>query len=67
MKSIMYGIYSTLIQVIYTFGRKLCAIYHDPSLGGYPDILIKMSLMAKMHKSEKGHNSVKYSQNFTES
>ena len=45
--------------------HKLCAKYHNPSLRGSPDILFTMSLMAKMPMSEKGHNSVKYSQNFT--
>ena len=32
----------------------------DSSSSGYPDILFRMSLMAKMPKSEKEHNSVKY-------
>ena len=47
--------------------HKLCAKYHDPSSRSFSDILFTMSLIhvAKMHKSEKGHNSVKYSQNFT--
>ena len=47
--------------------HKLYAKYHNPSSKGSPDILFTMSLMAKMPKSEKGHNSVKYSQNFTKS
>ena len=42
-------------------------VYHDLSPSGFPDILFIMSLMAKMPKSEKGHNSVKYSQNFMKS
>ena len=33
----------------------------------YPDIVVTIFLMAKMHKSEKGHNSVKYSQKFMKS
>ena len=47
--------------------HKLYAKYHDPSSKGSADILFTMSLMAKMPRSEKGHNSVKYSQNFTKS
>ena len=44
-------------------GHKLfmCDKYHDPGSSGYPDIVFTMSFMAKMPKSEKGHNSVKYS------
>ena len=42
-------------------GHKLfmCDKYNDPSSSGYPDIVFTMSFMAKMPKSEKGHNSVK--------
>ena len=43
----------------------LCANYLDPSLNSYPDIQFARTLMAKMPKSEKGHYSVKTSQNFT--
>ena len=63
-QSIVYGIYSKFIQVIYTLNTN-CAKYHDPSSSGYPDISFTMSLMAKLPKSKKEHNSVKYSQNFT--
>ena len=35
------------------------------SSSDYPDILFTMSLMDQLPKSEKGHNSVKYSENFT--
>ena len=38
-------------------GYKLYGKYHDPSSGGFPDILFPMPLMAIMPKSEKGHNS----------
>ena len=46
-------------------GHNLYAEYHDSSSSDYPDILFTMSLMDQLSKSEKGHNSVKYSQNFT--
>ena len=39
--------------------------YHDPSSSGSEDILFTMS--SSMPKSEKGNNSVKYSQDFTKS
>ena len=42
---------------------QLYARYHDPRSN--VSLLFAMSLMAKMHKSEKGHNLIKYSQNFT--
>ena len=45
-------------------GHKLCAEYHDPSSKGYPDILFTMSLWLKCPSLKKGHNSVKYSQNY---
>ena len=48
--------------------HNLCAKYRDPSSSGSPDkILFTMSLIATMPKSEKGHNSVRYSQIFTKS
>ena len=59
----LFKIYSGHLHL----GHNLCAKYHDPSSSGYPDILFTMSLIAKMPKSEKGHNSVKYSKNFMKS
>ena len=59
----LFIIYSGHLHLEYELYSK----YHDPSSSGYPDILFTMSFMAKMPKSEKGHNSVKYSQNFTKS
>ena len=53
-QSIMYEIYSKLIQINFTLDTNC----------GYPDILFAMSLMAEMPKSEKVHYSVKYSQKF---
>ena len=43
--------------------HKLNTKYHEPRSISYPDILFTTSLMAKMPKSGKGHNSVKYMYN----
>ena len=59
--------YFTNAKVGKYLGYKLYALYHDPSSSIYPDILFTMSPIGKMPKAEKGHNSVKYSQNFTNS
>ena len=48
-------------------GHNMCAKYHDPSSSGSPDILLTRFHRFTMHKSKKGHNSVKYSQNFMKS
>ena len=56
------------VKYLQNFAKsKLYAIYHDPSLSGYPDIVVTRSVMGKMPKSEKVNNSIKYSQNFTKS
>ena len=59
-QSIMFGIH---LGHLYTLNTN-CVPIIMPSSSGYPDTLCIMSLMAKC---EKGHNSVKYSQNFTKS
>ena len=41
--------------------------YHDLSSRGSPDFLFTRFFMGEMLKSEKGNNSVKYSQNFMNS
>ena len=43
------------------------AKFHNPISNGSPDSLLTRSFMSQMPKSEKGNNSVKYSQNFTKS
>ena len=45
-------------------GHNMCAKYHDPSSSSSPDILLTRFHRFTMHKSKKGYNSVKYSQNF---
>ena len=57
----MYGIYSKFIQVIYTLNTN--CVSNIKILA--PDISFTMPLMAEMPKSEKRHNSIKHSQNFT--
>ena len=47
-----------------TSAKYLCVKYHDPSSSGSPDTLLTTSFMDLMRKSEKGNNSIKYSQNF---
>ena len=47
--------------------NNMCAKYHDPSSRGSPAILLTMFHRITMHKSKKGHNSVKYSHNFMKS
>ena len=58
----MYGIQNLIRSFL---GHKLYSKYHDPSSRHSPDILFTRSRMAKMPKSEKGYDSVKYPQNFT--
>ena len=55
------------IQVIYIWNTNCVPNIIILAKNGYPDILFTMSFMAKMLKSENGHNSVKYSQNFMKS
>ena len=48
-------------------GHNLCAKYYDPNSGSSQDILLTRFHILTMRKSKKGHNSIKYSQNFTKS
>ena len=59
----MYGIYSKFIQVLYTLDTN-CV----PNIMILAQEVIQIFLFTMcLPKSEKGHNSVKYSQNFTKS
>ena len=49
------------VSLVYALEKK--DWWSCPSSSEYPDILVTMSLMAKMPKSGKEHYSVKYSQN----
>ena len=50
-------------------GHNMCAKYHDPSSSGSPDTCILLTRFHRftMHKSKKGHNSIKSSKNFMKS
>ena len=46
-------------------GHNLYGKHHNPSSSNYPDNFFRMSLMDKLPRCEEGHNSIKYSYNFT--
>ena len=64
-QSNIYRNFPKVEQVAYTLDT-ICILvkYHDPSSSDYPDILLTVFHRFTIRKFEKGHNSVKNSQNF---